>query len=96
MARCSSSIIAVVILVHVVSPYIAVYRNVTLTVCVYVLNEVVKIEFLLVDFVGKKCLCYLMCYKNTKLQPVIRGQKGYTHKYIIDKLQNICSSVRDQ
>jgi len=52
-------------LVHVVSPYIAVYGNVTLTVYVYVLNEAVKTELLLVDFVGKKFLCYLMCHKNT-------------------------------
>jgi len=65
MARCSSSDFAVAILVHVVSPYIAVYGNVILTVYVYVLNEAVKIELLLVDFVGKKCLCYLMCHKNT-------------------------------
>jgi len=57
-------VIVVVILVHV-SPYIAVYGKVTLMVYVYVLNEAVKTELLLVDFVGKKCLCYLMCQKNT-------------------------------
>jgi hypothetical protein len=55
MARCSSSVIAaVIILVHVVSLYIAVYGNATLTVSVYVLNEAVKTELLLVDFVEKK------------------------------------------
>lgn len=65
MARCSSSVIAVVILVDVVSPYLAVYGNVTLTVYVYVLSEAMNTELLPVDFVGKKCLCYLKCHKNT-------------------------------
>jgi len=46
MARCSSLVIAAVIILVHVSLYIAVYGNATLTVSVYVLNEGVKTELL--------------------------------------------------
>jgi len=81
MASCSSSVIAaVIILVHVVSLYIAVYGNATLTVSVYVLNEAVKTELLFVDFVGKKIMLMLSDVSQKYISYILPlGARKVTH-----------------